>query len=167
MRVISPINIPIMEFKNNNFNILFGYINLEWYRTNHNHLIFLFWRWHFEFQTSNRNCHHPLLRWMLFIFIIYNFLQKIDGCSFPLILKVTLPIVQSITPPTIFKNVHPRIIDRLSFSRISSTTKYVGSKLLAIKIGTFSTMPIGLAVNLSAICKDISICINLSKSSFL
>ena len=61
----------------------------------------------------------------------------------------------------------PRIIDILSSSRISRTTKSVKIVTFATTTGTSSQIPIGMAVDLSAICKDISVGVSLFKSSLL
>src|SRR3989337_1043149 len=80
---------------------------------------------------------------------------------------MTLLLLQSITAPVVFKKGLPRIIDMLSSSGISSITKSVKIVTLATTTGTSSQIPIGMAVDFSAICKDISIGVSLFKSSLL
>src|SRR6266496_526732 len=95
------------------------------------------------------------------------FFGKCTVCSLPLIWKVTLLLLQSITAPAVFKKGLPRIIDMLSSSGISSITKSVKIVTLATTTGTSSQIPIGMAVDLSGICKDISVGVSLFKSSLL
>ena len=78
---------------------------------------------------------------------------------------MTLPLVQSITAPAVFKKGLPRIIDILASSGISRITKSIQIVTFAATIGTSSQIPTGIAVDLSAICKDISVGVNLFKSS--
>ena len=55
----------------------------------------------------------------------------------------------------------------LSSSGISSITKSVKMVTFATTMGTSSQIPIGMAVDLSAICKDILVGVSLLKSSHL
>lgn len=55
----------------------------------------------------------------------------------------------------------------LSSSGISRITKSVKIVTFATTIGTSSQIPIGKVVDLSAICKDMSICVGLFKSILL
>ena len=59
----------------------------------------------------------------------------------------------------------PRIIDMLSSSGISSITKFVKIVTFATTMGTSSQILIGMAVDLLAICKDISVGVSSFKSS--
>ena len=68
------------------------------------------------------------------------------------------------TAPAVLRKGLPRIIDMLLSSGISRTTKSVKIKqLLATWRGTFSQIPTGTLVDLSAIYKDISVGISLSR----
>ena len=69
--------------------------------------------------------------------------------------------------PAVFKKGLPRRIDMLSSSGISSITKSVKIVTLATTTGTSSQIPIGVAVDLAAICKDILVGVSLFKSSLL
>src|SRR5215216_7914777 len=82
-------------------------------------------------------------------------------------MKSDLTFMQSITAPAVFKKGLPRIIDMLSSSGISSITKSVKIVTLATTTGTSSQIPIGTAVDLSAICKDILVGVSLFNSSHL
>src|SRR4051812_21731555 len=78
---------------------------------------------------------------------------------------MTLPLLQSITAPAVFKKGQPRIIDILSSSGISRITKSVKIVTFATTTGTSSQIPTDITVDLSAICKDILVGVNLFKSS--
>ena len=95
----------------------------------------------------------------------YCFFGKCSVCSLPLTWKVTLPLLQSITAPAVFKKGLPRMTAMASSSGISKITKSVKIVVLATTTGTSSQMPIGKAVDLSAICREISVGVNLSNSS--
>src|ERR1044072_761739 len=79
------------------------------------------------------------------------FFGKYTVCSLSFTLKVTFPLLQSITEPAVLRKGRPRIMDMLPSSGMSSTTKSVSIKQLATSIGTSSQIPIGMAVDLSAI----------------
>ena len=66
---------------------------------------------------------------------------------------MTLPLLQSITAPAVFKKGLPRIIDILSSSGISSITKSVKIVTFATTTGTSSQIPTGITVDLSAFAK--------------
>src|SRR4051812_22771556 len=96
------------------------------------------------------------------------FLGKYTIYSLSLTLKVTFPLLQSITAPAVLRKGLPRIIDILSSSGISDTTKLVNIKqLVATCTGIFSHIPTGIAVDLSAICKEVSVGVNFSRESLL
>ena len=78
-----------------------------------------------------------------------------------------LPLLQSIIAPAVFKKGLPRIIDMLSSSGISSITKSVKIVTFATTTGTSSQIPVGMAVDLLAICNDISVAVSLFQSSLL
>ena len=130
---------------------------------NNKNIIFLLDSRKRKFKTSTNN------RW--------NFSNRVDTVDLRLFprkvycmlisinMKMTLPLVQSITAPTVFKKGHPRIIDILSSSGISRVTKSVKIVTFATTTGTSSQIPTGIAVDLLAICKDISVGVNLFKSS--
>ena len=67
--------------------------------------------------------------------------------------------------PAVFKKGLLRIIDILSSSGISRITKSVKIVTFPTTTGTSSQIPTGIAIDLSAICKDISVAVNLFKSS--
>src|SRR3954470_9401414 len=79
------------------------------------------------------------------------FFGKYTVCSLSSMLKVTFPLLQSIIAPTVLRKGLPRIMDMLPSSGMSSTTKSVRIKQLATFTGTSSQIPIGTAVDLSAI----------------
>ena len=95
----------------------------------------------------------------------YCFFEKCTVCSLPLTWKVTLPLLQSITAPAVFKKGLPRMTAMVSCSGISKITKSIQMVTLATTTDTSSQMPIGKAVDLSAICREISVGVNLSSSS--
>ena len=76
------------------------------------------------------------------------FFGKYTVCSLSFKLKVTFPLLQSITTPVVLRKGLPRIIDMLPSSGMSSTTKSVSIKQLATSTGTSSKIPIGTAVDL-------------------
>src|SRR3954465_2715872 len=78
---------------------------------------------------------------------------------------MTLPLLQSITDPVVLRKGLPRIIDILSSSGISRITKSVKIVTFATTTGTSSQIPTGIVVDLSAICKDISVGVTFFKSS--
>ena len=82
-------------------------------------------------------------------------------------MKSDLDFIAINNSPAVFKKGLPRIIDMLSSSGISSITKSVKIVTLATTTGTSSQIPIGMAVDLSAICKDISVGVSLFQSSLL
>ena len=55
----------------------------------------------------------------------YRFFGKCTVCSLPLTWKVTLPLLQSITAPVVFKKGLPRMTAMASSSGISKITKSV------------------------------------------
>ena len=83
------------------------------------------------------------------------FLRKVHRMLITIDMKSDLALLQSITAPAVFKKGLPRIIDMLSSSGISCITKLVKIVTLATTMGTSSQILIGMAVDLSAICKDI------------
>ncbi|KAI5017841.1 hypothetical protein ZWY2020_042729 [Hordeum vulgare] len=95
----------------------------------------------------------------------YCFFGKCIVCSLPLTWKVALPLLQSITVPAVFKMGLPRMTSMASSSGISRITKSVKIVMLATTTGTSSQMPIGKGVDLSAICREILVGVNLSSSS--
>lgn len=93
------------------------------------------------------------------------FPRKVYRMLITINMKSDIALVQSITSPAVFKKGLPRIIDILSSSGISRITKSVKIVMFATTTGTSSQIPTGIAVHLSAICKDISVGVNLFKSS--
>ena len=73
----------------------------------------------------------------------FCFFVKCTVCSLPLTWKVTLPLLQSITAPAVFKKGLPRMIAMASSSGISKITKSVKIVVLETTTGTSSQMPIG------------------------
>src|SRR3954471_2103769 len=96
-----------------------------------------------------------------------DLLRKIHRVFFIVYIEGDFPLLQSITAPAVLRKGLPRMIDMLPSSGMSSTTKLVSIKQLATSIGTSSQIPIGTAVDLSAICREISVGINFSKQSLL
>ena len=86
-----------------------------------------------------------------------DLLWKNTVCSLSFTLKVTFPLLQSITAPAVLRKGLPRMMDMLLSSVMSSTTKSISIKQLATSTGTSSQIPIGTAVDLSAICREISL----------
>ena len=72
--------------------------------------------------------------------------------------------MQSITAHAVFKKGLPRMTGILLSSGISRITKSVKIVTFATTTGTSSQTPMSIAVDLSAICKEISVGVNLFKS---
>ena len=79
------------------------------------------------------------------------FFRQYTVCSLSFTLKVTFPLLQSITAPAVLRKGLPRIMDMLPSTGMSSTTKSVSIKQLATSTRTSSQIPIGTAVDLLAI----------------
>ena len=97
----------------------------------------------------------------------WNFSNRIDAMNLRLFprkvyrmliainMKSDIAFVAINNSPAVFKKGLPRIIDILSSSGISRITKSVKIVTFATTTGTSSQIPTGIAVDLSAICKDI------------
>src|SRR3954465_8260004 len=95
------------------------------------------------------------------------FFGKYTVCFLSFTLKVTFPLLQSITAPAVLRKGLPRMMDMLPSYGMSSTRKSVSIKQLATSTGTSSQIPIGTAVDLSAIWREIFVEIIFSKESLL
>src|ERR1041385_866844 len=91
------------------------------------------------------------------------FFGKYTLCSLSSTLKVTFRLLQSMIAAVVLRKGLTRIMDMLPSSGMSSTTKSVRIKQLATSTGTSSQIPMGTIVDLSAIWRDISVGIILSK----
>ena len=80
-------------------------------------------------------------------------------------MKGDIAFVAIDTTPVVLKKGLPRIIDILSSLGISRITKSVKIVTFAIATGPSSQIPIGIEVDLLAICKDIPVGVNLLNSS--
>src|ERR1044071_5552566 len=132
------------------------------------HTIILLYLWY----TCSGQSHSPIFTVSIFLMelrpcLLSIFFGKYTVCSLSFTLKVTFPLLQSIMAPVVLRKVLPRIMDMLPSSGKSSTKKSVSIKQLATSTGTSSQIPIGAAVDLSAICREISVGINFSKQSLL
>src|SRR3954462_7462450 len=145
------------------FRITLCYLNGDMHIPNNKNIIFLLDSRKRKFKTSKYN------RW--------NFSNRIDTMNLRLFprkvyrmlvtinMKSDIALLQSITAPAVFKKGLPRIIDILSSSGISRITKSVKIVTFATTTRTSSQIPTGIAVDLSAICEDLSVGVNLFKSS--
>ena len=145
------------------FLITLCYLNGEMLIPNNKNVTFLLDSRKRKFKTSKYN------RW--------NFSNRVDTINLRLFprkvyrmlitinMKSDIAFVAIINIPAVFKKGLPRIIDILSSSGISRITKSVKIVTFATTTGTSSQIPTGIAVDLSAICKDISLGVNLFKSS--
>jgi hypothetical protein len=78
-------------------------------------------------------------------------LWEINGMFLSLNIECHFAFSAIYNRPAVFKKGIPRIIDKYSSSGISNITKSIGIYTLAIETGTSSQMPIGIAIDLSAI----------------
>src|SRR3954464_13056120 len=120
--------------------------------------------------TCSGQSHSPIFTVSIFSIelrpcLLLIFFGKYNVCSLSLTLKLTFHLLQSMIEPAVLRKGLPRIMDMLPSSGMSSTTKSVRIKQLATSTGTFSQIPIGTAVDLPAIWREISIGIILSKQS--
>src|SRR3954470_8233934 len=145
------------------FRITLGYLNGHMHIPNNKNIIFLLDSRKRKFKTSNSDS--------------WNFSNRIDTVDLRLFprkvyrmlitikMKSDIAFVAINNSPAVFKKGLPRIIDILSSSGISRITKSVKIVTFATTTGTSSQIPAGISVDLSAICKDISVAVNLLKSS--
>src|ERR1043165_7769082 len=106
--------------------------------------------------TCKGQSHSPIFTVSIFSMelrpcLLSIFFRKYTVCSLSFTLKVTFPLLQSITAPTVLRKGLQRIMDMLPYSGMSSTTKSVSINQLATSTGTSSQIPIGTDVDLSAI----------------
>src|SRR5215216_6734354 len=95
------------------------------------------------------------------------FLRKVHHMLITIDMKSDLAFIAINNNPVVLRKGLPRIIYMLSSSGISSITTSVKIVTLATTTGTSSQIPIGMVVDLSAICKDISVGVSLFKSTLL
>src|SRR3954465_6443729 len=130
---------------------------------NNKYIIFLFDNRKRKFKTSKYN------RWNVSnrvdIVDLRLFPRKVYRMLITINMKSDIAFIASNNSPCSIKKGLPRIIDILSSSGISRITKSVKIVMFATTTGTSSQIPTGIAVDLSAICKDISVGVNLFKSS--
>src|ERR1041384_5564878 len=122
--------------------------------------------------TCSGQSHSPIFTVSIFSMelrpcLLPIFFGKYTMCSLSFTLKVTFALLQSIMAPAVLRKGLPRIMDKLPSSGMSSTKKSVGIKQLATSTGTSSQIPIGTVVDLSVICREISVGISFSKQSLL
>src|SRR3954467_570348 len=122
--------------------------------------------------TCSGQSHSPIFTVSIFSMelrpcLLSIFFGKYTVCSLSFTMKVTFPLLQSITAPAVLRKGLPRIKDILPSSGMSSTTKSVRIKQLATSTGTSSQISIGTVVDLSAIWREISVGISFSKQSLL
>src|SRR3954469_23557196 len=130
--------------------------------------IIVFYLWY----TCSGQSHSPIFTVSIFSMelrpcLLSIFFGKYTVCSLSFTLNVTFPLLQSITAPTVLRKGLPRIMDMLPSSGMSSATKSVRIKQLATSTGTSSQIPIGAAVDLSAILREIYVGISFSKQILL
>src|SRR3954469_25581472 len=106
--------------------------------------------------TCRGQSHSPIFTVLIFSMelrpcLLLIFFGKYTVCSLSFTLKVTFPLLQSITAPAVLRKGLPLIMDMLPSSGMSSTTKLVSVKQLATSTGTSSQIQIGTAVDLSTI----------------
>src|SRR3954464_13924735 len=145
------------------FRITLGYLNGDMHIPYNKCIIFLFDSRKRKFKTSKYN------RW--------NFSNRVDTMNFRLFprkvyrmlitinMKSDIAFVAINNSPCSIQKGLPRIIDIQSSSGISRITKSVKIVTFATTTGTSSQIPTGIVVDLSAIGKDISVGVNLFKSS--
>src|SRR3954467_7055656 len=122
--------------------------------------------------TCSGQSHSPIFTVSIFSMklrpcLLSIFFEKYTVCSLSFTLKVTFPLLQSIMEPVVLRKGLRRIMDMLPSSGMSSTKKLVSIKQLANSTGTSSQIPIGTAVDLSAIWREISVGISFYKQSLL
>src|ERR1041384_2282746 len=122
--------------------------------------------------TCSGQSHSPTFMVSIFLMelrpcLLSVFFGKYTVCSLSFTLKVTFPLLQSITAPAVLRKGLPKIMDMLPSLGMSSTTKSVRIKQLATSTGTSSQISIGTAVDLSAIWREIFVGISFSKQSLL
>src|ERR1041384_7153217 len=98
--------------------------------------------------TCRGQSHSPIFTVLIFSMelrpcLLSIFFGKYTVCSLSFTLKVTFPLLQSITAPAVLRKGLPIIMDMLPSSVMSSTTKSVRIKQLATSTGTSSQIPIG------------------------
>src|SRR3954471_15592143 len=106
--------------------------------------------------TCSGQSHSPIFTVPIFSmelrpYLLSIFFGKYTVCSLSFTLKVTFPLLQSITAHAVLRKGLPRIMGILQSSGMSSTTKSVSIKQLATSTGTSSQIPIGTVVDLSVI----------------
>src|SRR3954468_2855940 len=106
--------------------------------------------------TCRGQSHSPIFTVSIFSMelrpcLLSIFFGKYTVCSLLFTLKVTFPLLQSITTPVVLRKGLPRIIDMLPSSGMSSTTKSVRFWQLATSTGTSSQIRLGTVVDLSTI----------------
>ena len=145
------------------FRITLGYLNGDMNIPNNKNVILFLDSRKMKFETSNNDSWNfsnriDAMHLRLFPRKVYRMLITIN-------MKRDIAFVQSIIAPAVLRKGLPRIIDILSSSGISRITKSVKIVTFATTTGTSSQIQIGIAVDLSAMCKDISVGVNLFKSS--
>ena len=95
------------------------------------------------------------------------FLRKVQRMLITIDMKSDLAFIAINSNPCSIQEGSTKDIVMLSSSGISSITKSVKIVTLATTTGTSSQIPIGMAVDLSAIGKDISVGVSLFKSCLL
>ena len=140
------------------FRITLCYLNGDIYVPYSKNIIFLLDSRKREFKTSKNN------RWnfsnRIYTMNLRLFPREVYRMLIAINMKSELPLLQSITAPAVFKKGLPRIIGILSSSGISRIIKSVKIVTFATTTCTSSQIPTCIAVDLSAICKDISLGVN-------
>ena len=144
-----------------NFGITLGYLNGDMHIPNNKNIIFILDSRKRKFKTSKNN------RWnfsnRVYTMNLRLFPRKVYRILISINMKSDIAFVQSITAPAVFKQGLPRIIDILSSMGISGITKSIKIVMFATTIGTSSQIPTGIAVDLLAMCKYISVGVSLFK----
>src|ERR1044072_7034929 len=122
--------------------------------------------------TCSGQSHSPIFTVSIFSIkltpcLLSIFFGKYTVCSLSFTLKVTFPLLQSMIAPALLRKGLPRIMDMLPSSGMCNLTKSVRIKQLATSTGTSSQIPIGTAMDLSAIWREIFVGISLSKQRLL
>src|SRR3954463_15894617 len=94
--------------------------------------------------TCRGKSHSPIFTVLIFLMelrpcLLSIFFGKYTVCSLSFTLKVTFPLLQSITAPAVLRKGLPRIMYMLPSSGMSSTTKSVSIKQLATSTGNILT----------------------------
>ena len=138
------------------FRITLCYLNGDMHIPNNKNIIFLLDSRKRKFKTSKYNrCNFSnridTVNLRLFPRKVYRMLITIN-------MKRDIAFVPINNSPAVFKKYLPRIIDILSSLGISRIIKSVKIVTFATTTGTSSQIPTGIAVDLSAICKDFGRC---------